>query len=240
MQSEKRKGHYHGLNVASKSAHMQRQPKHVHAMKNQTRLTEHMFTKSLSQSSHLHLPALSRAMSRVPSVVSSHMPSNAPSLSITPSVPASPEPSPDPPSTCNSSHASSILELDSQDDEATHSEGEEDDIDYLLDAAGSELKGKEEVHGWEELQEQIKKDQRRAHKEHKPLTYINQLTILRNFATLHIKGLRRIAMMKRSHGSGMRVQASTLPARFNSWHVTISCLSSCQLKDEVGTGATPC
>jgi hypothetical protein len=84
--------------------------------------------------------------------------------------------------------------LDSQDDEVTCLEGEEDDIDYLLNATGSEPKGKEEVCGWEELQEQIKEDQRRAHKEHKPLTYMNQLMILRNFATLRIKGLRRIAV----------------------------------------------
>jgi hypothetical protein len=41
--------------------------------------------------------------------------------------------------------------LDSQDDEATCSEGEEDNIDYLLDATGSVPKGKEEVYGWEEL-----------------------------------------------------------------------------------------
>jgi hypothetical protein len=196
MQLGKRKGHYHGPNVASKSAHTQHQPKHVHAMKNQTRLTEHMFTKSSSRSSHLHSPALSRAALRVPLVVSSHTPLNAPSLSITPSVPASLEPSPDPPSTCDSSCAPLVLELDSQDNEVTCSEGEEDDIDYLLDAAGSEPKGKEEVCGWEELQEQIKEDQRRAHKEHKPLTYMNQLTILRNFATLHIKGLRHIATSK--------------------------------------------
>ena len=151
MQSGKRKGHYHGPNVASKLAHMQRRPKHVHVMKNQTRLTEHMFTKSSSQSSYLHSPALFRATLRVPSVVSSHMLLNAPSILIAPSVPTSPEPSPDPPSTCNSLHAPSILELDSQDDEATCSEGEEDNIDYLLNATGSEPKGKEEVHGWEEL-----------------------------------------------------------------------------------------
>jgi hypothetical protein len=107
-------------------------------------------------------------------VVSSRALLNAPSLSIAPSVPTSLEPSLDPPSTCDSSHAPSVLELDSQDDEATCSEGEEDDIDYLLNATGSEPKGKEEVCGWEELQEeQIKEDQRRAHKEHKPLTYMN-------------------------------------------------------------------
>src|SRR6266851_3969325 len=116
-------------------------------MKNQTRLTEHMFTKSSPWSSYLHSPALSRAALRVLSVVSSCVPSNAPS----PSVPASLEPSPDPPSTCDSSHAPSVLQLDSQDNEATHLEGEEDDIDYLLDAVGSEPKGKEKVRGWEEL-----------------------------------------------------------------------------------------
>jgi hypothetical protein len=63
----------------------------------------------------------------------------------------------------------------------------------MLDAAGTEPKAKDEVRGWEELREQIKDDQRKGHREHKPLTHMNQLAVLRNFATLRIKGLRRIA-----------------------------------------------
>jgi hypothetical protein len=80
-------------------------------------------------------------------------------------------------------------QLDSpQDDEANGSE-EEEDVDMLLDAVGSELKAKEEVHGWKELRKQIKDDILKAYRENKMRTWANQLTILRNFATLRIKGL---------------------------------------------------
>ena len=153
MQSGKRKTYYHGPNVASKSAQVQRQPQHVRMMRNQTKLTEHMFSKSSSRSPHLHSPVLSRAMSRVPSVVLSCAPSIAPSLSIVPSslIPASLEPSPDPPSSCDSSCAPLMLLLDSQDDEATQLEGEEDNIDHAFDATGFKPKAKDKVCGWEEL-----------------------------------------------------------------------------------------
>jgi len=198
MQSEKRKTHYHGPNVASKLAQTQQQPQHVH---NQTRLTDHMFMKSSSRSPHLHSPALSRAMSTVLLVVSSCAPSVASSCvpsvasSCTPSIPPSLEPSSDSPSSEDSSHASPVLQaLDSpQDDEGTHSEAEKDDINDMLDAIGSEPKAKDEVCGWEELREQIKDDQRKGHREHRSLTHMNQLAILRNFAMLCIKRLGCIA-----------------------------------------------
>jgi hypothetical protein len=80
-----------------------------------------------------------------------------------------------------------------KDDEATGSEGEEEDVDLLLDAApGPEPKARDEVRGWEELREQIKEDLVEAYKGNKTRTRANQLTILRNFATLRIKGLGRI------------------------------------------------
>lgn len=63
----------------------------------------------------------------------------------------------------------------------------------MLDAVGSEPKAKDEVRGWKELREQIKEDLIKGHREHKPLSYMNQLTILRNFANLRIKGVRRMA-----------------------------------------------
>jgi hypothetical protein len=88
-------------------------------------------------------------------------------------------------------------QLDSpQDDEANGSEEEEEDVDMLLDAAGSEPKAKEEVRGWNELREQIKDDILKAYRENKTRTRANQLTILRNFATLRIKGLGRIDASK--------------------------------------------
>jgi len=85
------------------------------------------------------------------------------------------------------------LLLDSQDNEATQSEGKKNDIDDVFDATGFEPKAKDKVHGWEELREQIKEDLRKGHRAHKPLSQMNQLTILRNFATLHIKGLQHMA-----------------------------------------------
>jgi hypothetical protein len=85
------------------------------------------------------------------------------------------------------------LLLDSQDDEATHSEGEEQNIDYMLDTTGTEPKAKDEVRGWIELCKQIKDDQRQGHRQNKSLTHMNQLSIVRNFATLRIKGMRRMA-----------------------------------------------
>ena len=77
------------------------------------------------------------------------------------------------------------------DDEAADSEGEEEDVDWLLDVVGPEPKAKDEIRGWEELREQIKEDQRKEDGKNK--IRMNQLTILRNFATLRIKGMGRIA-----------------------------------------------
>jgi len=72
-------------------------------------------------------------------------------------------------------------------------EGEEDNIDNFMAAGGSEPKAKEDIRDWHELREQIKSDLGMAHKRHDTLTCINQFLILRNFATLRIKGLGRIA-----------------------------------------------
>ncbi len=84
-----------------------------------------------------------------------------------------------------------------QDDKVNGSEEEEEDVDMLLDAAGSEPKAKEEIRGWKELREQIKDDLLKAYREkNKMCTRANQLTILRNFMTLRIKQLGHINMSK--------------------------------------------
>ncbi len=113
------------------------------------------------------------------------MPSIAPSL----------EPSPNPPSSWGSSHAPSVsllsaieeihisprqvespvetdededaTRLEDEDDKATHSEGEENDMDHMLNAIGSEPKVKQDIHGWKELHEQIRDNQRNGHKQGK-------------------------------------------------------------------------
>ena len=88
-----------------------------------------------------------------------------------------------------------VPELERGGDDDTHdSEEEEEEIDDFHDAGGAQPKAAEKVRGWEELREQIKKDlgthQRRPHATH---TKVNQLLVLRNFATLRIKGFGRIA-----------------------------------------------
>ena len=76
------------------------------------------------------------------------------------------------------------------------SEGEEEDTDLLLDAMGAEPKAKDDVRSWEELHKQIKDDLWQGHREHAPHSHMNKLTVLRNFATLCIKGRARIAASK--------------------------------------------
>jgi hypothetical protein len=80
-----------------------------------------------------------------------------------------------------------------QDDNTISLEGKEEDTDLLLNAMGAGPKAKDDVRSWEELHEQIKDDQRQGHREHAPHSHMNKLTILRNFATLRIKGKARIA-----------------------------------------------
>ena len=72
------------------------------------------------------------------------------------------------------------------------SDNEEDDINNMVEAIGSQPKAKKEICMWEELQEQIKSDLEEAHKRHETLTHMNKLLILRNFAMLRIKGTGRI------------------------------------------------
>jgi hypothetical protein len=55
-------------------------------------------------------------------------------------------------------------------------------------------RGGVEVRGWYELREQIKKDlQQKGKKTHLSFSQINQLLLIRNFATLRLKGMGRIA-----------------------------------------------
>ena len=76
------------------------------------------------------------------------------------------------------------------------SSSEEEEVDSFLDAGGSEPSAKDEIRGWPELREQIKSDLTTAQKEKVALTHINKLLILRNFATLRMKGYKRIPVSK--------------------------------------------
>ena len=93
-------------------------------------------------------------------------------LLITPSL----EPSPNPPSSWGSLHAPSVLLLSAiedihislrqvespvetdEDDNATCLKGEEEDMDHMLDATGSEPKAKQDIRRWKELHKQIRDD----------------------------------------------------------------------------------
>jgi hypothetical protein len=73
------------------------------------------------------------------------------------------------------------------------SEREEDEMDGFMDACGSEPKAKDDIRSWEELREQLKSDLLEGYKKNATPTILNKLTVLRNFATLRIKGVRRMA-----------------------------------------------
>jgi hypothetical protein len=147
-------------------------------------------------SSRVPSPAISVAVSRAPSAVSSR------ALSVVPST--------GPPSYLPSSHSPSPVGLDQrgsgsdgdgdvadsggeEDNTGNTSEREEDDMDNFMDAGRSEPKAKEDIRSWEELQEQLKSDLLEGYKKNERPTHVNKLTIIRNFATLRIKGVRRIA-----------------------------------------------
>jgi hypothetical protein len=69
-------------------------------------------------------------------------------------------------------------------------------MDKFMDASGSEPKAKDDIRSWEELREQLKSDLREGHKKHEAPTCLNKLTIIQNFATLCIKGVKHMATSK--------------------------------------------
>src|SRR6267142_2305394 len=189
-------------------------------MKNQTLLTSHDFvisphpsTSPSTSTSASPSQALSVATSRALSAVQSCTPSPVPYrvqlhvLSVSPSQNATPSP----PSSCNPSpvelHESrsgldsndnnmSLSYEDSLDKDSTHQVHlslEEKDMNLFTDVGGAEPKAGKDIRGWQELREQIKLDLLKAHKLHDPISCINQLILLRNFATLHLKGVGCIA-----------------------------------------------
>ena len=81
---------------------------------------------------------------------------------------------------------------DNLEDDVVESEDEEDNVDIFIEASGCEPKAKEDIRGWGDLRVQIKANLEAAHKHHDPLTQINKLLVLRNFATLRIRGEGRI------------------------------------------------
>jgi hypothetical protein len=126
--------------------------------------------------------APSPALSRAPSV----MPS--PARSRDPSIVPSPIPSHDP----STSPSENESDRDNGSVPSDSSEHEEDDFDIFMAAGGPEPNTKADIRDWRDLREQIKSDLEIAHKRHEPLSRINQLLILRNFATLRIKGVGRM------------------------------------------------
>lgn len=74
--------------------------------------------------------------------------------------------------------------------EDTQADNEEERV---LRVSGADPRPKVDVRSWTDLREQLKDDIANAYKKSARLTTINQLLLLRNFATLRIKGLGRIA-----------------------------------------------
>jgi hypothetical protein len=169
------------------------------------------------------LPAISAAVSRVPlpaiSVAMSRMPSPAISAAVSrvlsvassraPLTVPSPGPSSYPPSLrgrspvrldeggSGSDGDGDIVDSDREEDCGGNiSEMEENDMDEFMDASRSEPKVKVDIRSWEELREQLKSDLREGHKKHEAPTCLNKLTIIQNFATLRIKGVKHMATSK--------------------------------------------
>jgi hypothetical protein len=69
-------------------------------------------------------------------------------------------------------------------------------MDNFMEASGSRPKVKKDIRLWKELWEQLKLDWLEGQKNNERPTRLNKLTILQNFATLHIKGVRCIATSK--------------------------------------------
>jgi len=110
------------------------------------------------------------------------------------------------PSTCESGQIgsgpdsdSNILESSHEPDNLKPGEGgaedkEDDDMDNFMNAGRAKPNTKEEICDWHKLRERIKSDLAMAYKQHDSLSQLNQFLILRNFATLRIKGIRHIAV----------------------------------------------
>ncbi|KAI9435017.1 hypothetical protein BJY52DRAFT_1230983, partial [Lactarius psammicola] len=72
-------------------------------------------------------------------------------------------------------------------------DSEEEMVDAMLGARATDPEPKDDIRSWKDLREQLKDDIINAHKKHARLTSMNQLLLLRNFATLRIKGIGRMA-----------------------------------------------
>ena len=87
-------------------------------------------------------------------------------------------------------------EPESSREEEDNSEAEDDMLDAFIEAGTGKVQhvwAKEDLRGWDDLREQIKDDLASSKTRNMSLTQVNQLLILRNFATLRLKGLGRIA-----------------------------------------------
>ncbi len=157
--------------------------------------------------------------------MSSHSPLIAPSP-VSSSILPTCNPSPEPEglsqfgsgSNSNDDTPGSGHELDLLGPEGAGGERDEDDIDNFMDAGGS--KPKEDICDWHKLQDQIKSDLVMAHKWHDSLSCINKFLILRNFATLRIKGIGCIVVSQEitwQWHNGMGVHFAR-KIRFLAWH----------------------
>ncbi|KZT63884.1 hypothetical protein DAEQUDRAFT_747689 [Daedalea quercina L-15889] len=191
---EPRKSHYHGPVMANKSSRTRRRPEHRHAWRNQTDLTAYGFSLSTassvdggsSRSASLSVPSVpsTRASSIVPS---SRLPSRAPS--VAPSMPTH----------ATSERSRKHARERSSSESAGGTDSPESDVGSDLvevEGEGGPTRlpdaSSEDCQAELDEEEQIKADLTKMKKRHATLTEINQLLILRNLATLHLKGFQRI------------------------------------------------
>jgi hypothetical protein len=117
-----------------------------------------------------------------------------------------------------------------QEGDGSWANNEEEMIDSVL-GAGVGPRPKVDVRDWKDLREQIKDDIVNAHKKCARLTTINQLLLLRNFSTLWIKGVGRMAASKEIAQQWHEGEGT----HFGSLHATINYLSNfpCNVQEAV-------
>lgn len=86
-----------------------------------------------------------------------------------------------------------LEESEEGEEEDTQADDEEETMATVLHVSGADPRPKVDVRTWKDLREQLKDDISNAYKQSARLTTINQLLLLRNFATLRIKGTGRMA-----------------------------------------------
>jgi len=176
------------------------QQRHKHAWRHQTALDQFGFNKSQKQATTIDLTGDECITATLSIIADSSSPPEMMAIDLPAVSRTDLEPLPIIPRTRSASVLSEPLDDDSGSRFESEASGnsltapdkapnQEEEMEEEMEMR---LKGKEEVHNWDVLRTKIKTELRKKSKT-LPLSRINQLMVLANFATLRLKGLSRIA-----------------------------------------------